>query len=113
MPGCTHRVYLVHAHIRPHREGSAREARDLLRLCQTHHTQFDADWLFLAGWRLENRIERPVFVNARGEELAEATSLDPRSLTARSGSDEADIARRTSYGEQVSERPPPGWAWSA
>lgn len=98
VPGCALDTFLEFAHVDRHADGGDREADNLLRLCHVHHTQFDADCLLLGEWR----NGRPVFRNARGEELT--AGLRPRERP----DDLADaIATRRAFVAQVSERPPP------
>lgn len=49
-PGCPHDTFLEFAHIEPYARGGTADARNLLRLCHAHHTQFDAGILVFTGW---------------------------------------------------------------
>jgi hypothetical protein len=109
VPGCDRRVFLAFAHDRSHAEGGDREAENLLRLCDRHHTQLDADVLHLAGWR----DGRPAFRDARGQDLGSRPILSDtadasggRSRAEHPPTAEADWTARAT---QVSERPPPAW----
>jgi hypothetical protein len=55
-------------HIKAHRTGSPREARDLFGACHRHHVLYDADpaYIGLLGWSPEGR---PIFFNRRMESI--------------------------------------------
>lgn len=104
VPGCALDTFLEFAHVASHASGGSREADNLVRLCHVHHTQFDADCLLFGGWR----DGRPVFRNARGEELTcgRAAGEKPRE---RVDDLATAVAERRGWAAQVSERPPPAW----
>jgi hypothetical protein len=65
VPFCDNSVYVDFAHMRPHRLGSAREAKDILDLCREHHGQFDAGYLKLTG-----TVANPKFTDYAGRDLS-------------------------------------------
>jgi len=62
VPGCALRTFLEYAHIEAHAKKGSREADNLLRLCERHHTHLDADVLHFAGWH----EGRPQFRDVHG-----------------------------------------------
>ena len=56
VPDCDHEIFLNNAHIRAHRRGGSREARNLLSLCREHHALYDLGFLKVSG-----TPEKPVF----------------------------------------------------
>ncbi len=61
VPGCPNDTFLEFAHIEAHARGGTTEARNLLRLCHAHHTQFDAGVLVFTGWGQAADDFRPRF----------------------------------------------------
>ena len=49
VPGCQNAIHLQFAHRSPHRDGSGREAEDLIHLCSAHHLLYDAGMIDLSG----------------------------------------------------------------
>jgi len=82
-PGCTNKIFLQLAHRVPHRRGSGREATDLILLCLTHHTLYDAGF-----WKLDG----PSDLQLPGE--AERASPPRPSATSRKGAVETGPPER-------------------
>jgi|SRR5688572_13337648 len=60
--GCANEAFLQMAHRRAFRQGGATRAGNLLRLCRTHHAQFDEGL-----WRLVRRLDgEVVLIDRRG-----------------------------------------------
>jgi hypothetical protein len=71
---CGNAIFLENSHRVPHAEGGAREAKDLDRLCRTHHDLYERGLL-----RIEGPTDAPRFSTDDGR------SLDSREGTAWSG----------------------------
>jgi len=55
VPGCTHDVFLQHAHKDPKRDGGDQEIDDQFPFCTMHHTEYDAGILQFVGLTDEGR----------------------------------------------------------
>jgi len=55
--------YAQHCHLKPHAEGSGREARDLVHGCKIHHKLYDAGLIRFLAWTEDGR---PLFYDDEG-----------------------------------------------
>jgi len=55
VPGCTHEIFLQHAHKDPKRDGGDQEVDDQFPFCTMHHTEYDAYVLQFVGLTDEGR----------------------------------------------------------
>ncbi len=62
-------------HVRPHREGSAREAEDLVHGCAVHHKLYDLGRIRLVGWTADGR---PIFEVRHPDGRVERLEPKPR-----------------------------------
>ncbi len=91
VPGCTHRVFIDRAHVKPKSEGGDQEADNLLPLCKLHHTLYDDKKIILVGLTDQGRA---IFETDKG------ALLHP----------DVPVAVTTGAGSGTAEGAPPGRA---